>query len=258
MKFRYLGFLFFYLLSWLRARSVLSRIWFFVLAVHFLFLLSYCLQKSPISFKKAPKGRAFVRTLKLQAAEGGEKSRLLSQPSPLDGEKENKGKKKTEKKKENKPQTIHKSKPLDASIKKEKWREERDEVLNFLRASIASLHGNLDQSVSEDFSEIPKRIEELSIDTLPRQGKKREAGYHKALAEMLKKKLCLPEYGRVDLRLTLDKEGNVLAFEILSSQSEKNRFFVEENLSKLVFPSFSSYFFGEKQRTFVMILSNDI
>jgi hypothetical protein len=63
--------------------------------------------------------------------------------------------------------------------------------------------------------------------------------YHNLLINFLKTTLELPVFGTVKLTLTLDAQGHFKALEILASDSEVNRFYLEKQLKELEYPVFT-------------------
>lgn len=102
----------------------------------------------------------------------------------------------------------------------------------------------------------PTSIECLQIDTLQPLSNQ-EIGYRDSLAIRLKKLLCLPEYGDVQLKLTLGRTGNVTKVVIVKSKSDRNRKYIEQTLPSLHFPAFGSNFSGSDLYTFLVNLTND-
>lgn len=85
-----------------------------------------------------------------------------------------------------------------------------------------------------------------------------EKGYHEELATRLKLLLRLPDYGEVKVKLTLDRSGRFSNVIILSSESDKNRKYIEKTLPALTYPGFGKNFGDLPQHTFVIILSNEV
>ncbi len=63
--------------------------------------------------------------------------------------------------------------------------------------------------------------------------------YHSLLINFLKTALQLPVFGTVKLTLTLDAKGRFKDLEILASDSEVNRFYLEKQLKELEYPEFT-------------------
>lgn len=85
-----------------------------------------------------------------------------------------------------------------------------------------------------------------------------EMDYRDELAGRLKLILRLPEYGMVNVRLTVDRRGRVKKIEIIAAESETNKKYIESELPQLVFPAFGSNFGGEPDHTFLISLNNEM
>lgn len=83
-------------------------------------------------------------------------------------------------------------------------------------------------------------------------------GYRDELAGRLKLMLRLPEFGEVKIKLTLDKSGRVIKVIVISSESDLNRKYVENELPSLPLPAFGNNFNGMTEYTFPITLSNEI
>lgn len=85
-----------------------------------------------------------------------------------------------------------------------------------------------------------------------------QGSYADVLIDRLRKSLEFPEYGKVDIELTLDRSGKVLKIKILSDESQKNRQYVEKMVPQLKFSPFGLFFPGESSHTFVVSLHNEL
>lgn len=116
-------------------------------------------------------------------------------------------------------------------------------------------------SVSMEMN-LPVPISSLKVDDASESGVselgERETRYREELASRMKLLLRLPEYGEVKMKLTLDRAGKVVKLIITSTQSAKNRTYIEKTVPTLTFPSFASHFENEAQHTFSITLSNDL
>ncbi|MCH1429179.1 MAG: hypothetical protein L7U87_00305 [Chlamydiales bacterium] len=81
--------------------------------------------------------------------------------------------------------------------------------------------------------------------------------YQQELVEILRAFLRLPEEGNVKFSLTINRNGIVESIEVNNSHSAKNRSYITEKVPELKFPSFGMSFFGQKNHTFLLNLSND-
>ncbi|WP_213106525.1 energy transducer TonB [Candidatus Protochlamydia amoebophila] len=108
-----------------------------------------------------------------------------------------------------------------------------------------------------------KQVQNLQIDTLP-QGNSvqgglngRDSSYRDEIAQRLKLFLKLPDYGSVQVKLTIDRTGKITQISIVKSESSKNQQYIEKNLPTIYFPAFGTRFEGLSQYTFLVTLNND-
>lgn len=132
-----------------------------------------------------------------------------------------------------------------------KMSETRDKISTSSSASLKS-------------TSLPKELGSLQVDAMPigdagnaSDWGTKEASYSDDIAYRLKMALRLPDYGTVKIKLTLDRTGKVLKVEIVQSESNKNKGYVENKIPTLLFPSFGQRFQGVAQNTFVISLQND-
>lgn len=85
----------------------------------------------------------------------------------------------------------------------------------------------------------------------------RRMTYAEEIASILKFFLHLPEYGEVDITLTLTSHGKVVDLLIVKSQNKANSSYVQANVKTIEFPPFGKNFPGENTRTFSIKLSMD-
>jgi hypothetical protein len=81
-------------------------------------------------------------------------------------------------------------------------------------------------------------------------------GYEAELISKLKIVLKLPEMGDVKVSLTLNRQGKITQFHILSSVSAVNKKAVETHLPAISFPPFGQAYSGETTHTFTLTLTN--
>lgn len=98
-------------------------------------------------------------------------------------------------------------------------------------------------------------IDKLQIDT-PAEISIEEVHYHDLLALHLKEMVQLPEYGKVKIKLTLNRKGEVLEMKVLHSESKMNQKHIEKMISGLTFPSFDAYI-KDSKHTFTITLQNE-
>lgn len=106
----------------------------------------------------------------------------------------------------------------------------------------------------------PQRIAQPPVQTPPKASQEsfdKNQEYQQELVEILRAFLRLPEEGNVKFSLTINRNGIVEAVEVNNSHSAKNTSYIAEKVPELKFPSFGMSFFGQKNHTFLLNLSND-
>lgn len=117
--------------------------------------------------------------------------------------------------------------------------------LNLQNTSIPTIIGNL-------------QIDSLSIDFKDMANwSAKEVSYSDEVAQILRGALKLPEYGSIKIELTISKTGKVEKVKIVSSESAKNKQYIEQKVSGLHFPSFGNRFQDNSQCTFSVTLNNE-
>ncbi|MFI0434409.1 MAG: hypothetical protein ACH350_01600 [Parachlamydiaceae bacterium] len=118
--------------------------------------------------------------------------------------------------------------------------------------------------INLDNTAIPKELGNLHIDSFPLDADggtsawgTKETSYSDEVAYYLKRNLKLPDYGAVKIKLTLDRMGKVKKIEIIKSESNKNKIYLENEIKKMIFSSFDQKFQGVDENTFVITLQND-
>lgn len=121
---------------------------------------------------------------------------------------------------------------------------------------------NTPKLVNLDQTEIPKQIEKLQIDALPTgtagsvELSSKEMNYRDEMAYRLQLALKLPEYGEIKIKLTVERSGKVAQVQIVTSESPKNRQYIEKTVPSLIFPAFGNNFAHSSQYTFLITLNN--
>ncbi len=100
------------------------------------------------------------------------------------------------------------------------------------------------------------RVEKLSV-TASANLSNSDSAYRDQLASRLRTLLQLPDYGEVELKLSLDRAGKVLKLLIVRTESEINKTYVEEALPQLSFSSFGKSFGSQSSHTFHITLTNE-
>ncbi len=156
----------------------------------------------------------------------------------------------------------------EIAVAQEVARKKQQELLakakeNLTKAGEARNKISTAPSIAIESSSIPKHIESLQIDALPvgsgapAQLNAREVSYRDEVAQRLKLNLRLPDHGSVKVKLTLDRSGKVAQVTIVTSESQKNKQYIEKTLPTLFFPNFGNQFEGASQYTFLVTLNND-
>jgi len=83
-----------------------------------------------------------------------------------------------------------------------------------------------------------------------------ELSYSDALAHALQRQLCLPEYGRVEVALTISCSGGVVRIVVVKAESERNRAYLLEAIPKVILPSFGAYCLRKEEKMFTIALNN--
>lgn len=110
---------------------------------------------------------------------------------------------------------------------------------------------------------IPTIIGNLQIDALPVDTDSmatwtvKEVNYRDEVAQILHGSLRLPEFGSIKIELTINKTGKVEKVKIVSSESAKNKQYIEQKISSLQFPSFGKRFPESSHCTFSVTLNNE-
>ena len=162
-----------------------------------------------------------------------------------------------------------KASPTQMSAAEVKAKKEADEkqqqLIASLKNSMAKLekgHSNISAARSSltKTTNVKAAISNLKIDSLSVSTDSPlsigEKSYVDELINRLKLELKLPAHGEVELKLTLDRSGNVRTLKIISSQSAINTTHVEKNLKIMKFPAFGTHFKDSSQYTFTIKLSN--
>jgi len=144
------------------------------------------------------------------------------------------------------------TKPLEASKTKK--------LLGELQESIAKIETNRDNiSVASTIS-VPTPIKELKADSYEIKADvvaEESVIYRDMLIHHLKDSLHLPGYGTVKIALTLSHEGVVQNMDIIFSDSEINRLYLENALTDLMFPPFSGELANKKNYKFCLTFCSD-
>jgi colicin import membrane protein len=194
-------------------------------------------------------------------------------------EKKRKQEKEIEKKQQKEQAELEKKrqKELEAEKKRQKELAEAQEaarqreqaLLIKAKENLAKMSETRDKistssSLNIDATTLPKELISLQVDALPvgeigniGEWGIKEMSYSHEVASRLKMSLCLPDYGAIKIKLTLDHMGKVMRVETIQSESNKNKSYVESKIPLIFFSSFGQRFQGATQKTFEITLQND-
>ena len=145
------------------------------------------------------------------------------------------------------PSPLPKKKPKPTLTPKEK-------SLNAAKEKIAKLRETRDKLMTAKETTSLKLQDLALIDALKIDGissaNVQDSGYYELLSSKLKQVLKLPAQGSVKILLKLDRSGKLIFLEIVSSENESNRKFIETTLKKTQFPPFGKSFNGKNDHTF--------
>ncbi len=152
--------------------------------------------------------------------------------------------------------------------KKQKEQEEIAACQKVLANALAKNKENRDKVSSKpglnlQNTAIPNTIDNLNIDNLKlcidsaAGWSAKEIDYRDEIAQILQRALRLPEFGSIQIELTINKNGKVEKVRTLSSESAKNKQYVEQKVAGLKFPLFGNRFQESSQCTFTVTLNNE-
>jgi hypothetical protein len=139
-----------------------------------------------------------------------------------------------------------------------------DSLLQELEESIAKIENKSDKGAASKKTPVsskPLAPISLQIDTPSAEFSSVEDGqsdYADTLVSHLHQCLSLPDYGEVKIQLSLRQDGTVVKVVVLKAQSEKNKQYLESNLSRLRFPRFEGVYASKKESTFTLTFCNEL
>jgi hypothetical protein len=150
----------------------------------------------------------------------------------------------------------------EVSTKSEASKEKAKAVLYELQENLAKIQNTKEIKNSHSEIIIPESIPELKADSYQIISERKDEltedfFYQDLLLSHLKDHLVLPAYGSVKIELTLSSNGKLESMNIIASDSEINRFYLEKNLNELSFPIFSKELSGKKNHTFYLTFCSD-
>jgi colicin import membrane protein len=134
------------------------------------------------------------------------------------------------------------------------------ELLAQAQESLAKIQPTSDNGSTTHISQSASlRIPELKSTPVSLNGEMSqvEQSYREELSNRIRERLRLPEFGEVQVKLTLERSGKVLAVEVVKAESQMNKIYVNETFPSVVFPSFGNRFGAQSQYTFRMTLANE-
>jgi hypothetical protein len=239
-------------LSSLRKYHSFSRLWLlslFVIITHGLGIYIFNGHYNSNDQKKVIARSISVQTIALKP----EKPKsIVNKRSPLNEKKKSPPKKKKEKK------TVKKEK-VSSSKEKKKSSEKKPEK-EFL-SLVEDLQNHLKNAqTKEDLSLSSKRLSvphlKLSIEKLSPEKNDEDSRYATLLVTTLQAFLLLPEHGQVSLRLTLDRKGILVDWEITQCPSTENKKYLRQMLPTLSFPSLDGAYEGKSTVIFPLRLQS--
>lgn len=158
--------------------------------------------------------------------------------------------KKTKKKSEKRSESAKKKKEQGFDLHKK-------EIAEQLKKSIEALNFDLSSSASLEHLQVPSKIQNIKLDLESSSIDSSEElrSYYGILSSSLSH-LVLPEFGSVEVYLTLRKDGQILRLEVVSNESQKNRQYVQGMIERMRFPGFVSFFSHTEEKTFHISLRN--
>ena len=82
--------------------------------------------------------------------------------------------------------------------------------------------------------------------------------YGEFLTAYLQEILHLPDFGEVKVQITVAQDGSVMRYAVVKAESDKNKKYLEENLTSLRFPEFKGKGITKSEETFVLTFCNEI
>ena len=138
-----------------------------------------------------------------------------------------------------------------------------DSLLKELEEGIAKMENKSDPKAVAKKATFPNKTLaplSLQIDIPSNQLQNFEDGqsdYKDILVQHLHQSLSLPDYGEVKIQLSLRQDGTVVKVNVLKTQSEKNKQYLENNLLRLKLPRFDGTYADKKEYTFILTFCNE-
>lgn len=129
-----------------------------------------------------------------------------------------------------------------------------DALKKELEESLAKLNAPEKKSISKQQSQTI-RPHTLQIDQI--DASHHESEYPGILAAVLYEALKLPELGEVQIQLTLQQDGTVVKLNVLKTESQKNKAYLETHLPHIRCPRFEGAYSKKKEHTFTLTFCNE-
>lgn len=134
---------------------------------------------------------------------------------------------------------------LKGSIAKLDKNETKKEVLSFAPLPTLQREENLENEQSDQISEdFASEKKEISLQ------------YQEMLILELQSALHLPDYGDVEVKLTISSNGRVKEIKVLSSQSEKNKNYLKDELPRITLATAAFAFPDRKEKSLIINFKN--
>ena len=159
-------------------------------------------------------------------------------------------------KKKARPQdNLPKSKPTKKTTQTSKpQKKETKQILKDLQESLAKIETSKEITRKPSSMHVPQPIKELKADhyQINYEENQPSHAYSDLLISFLKGTLQLPAFGSVKLALSLYKNGKIKNVNILYSDSEVNRLYLERELEILTYPLFTEDLSSHNMLTFTL------
>lgn len=130
-------------------------------------------------------------------------------------------------------------------------------LLNEAQSRIASINFDSNKPAKKGELKVPEYHPQATL-THEEGLSSGEISYQDELASHLQLHLTLPEMGKVQLKLTLNKSGKFVKLTINNSPSGLNKQYIEKKLPNLTLPGFGEQFGGAAEYTFSITLTSDL
>lgn len=130
-----------------------------------------------------------------------------------------------------------------------------ENLVRQLQESIAKIDQKSHKDSPREVLPAPKWIPQLKIDEEISVGEE-EGIFVAQLVQCLQQELNLPEIGSVKIELVLKCDGSFVQMKVIHSESQRNKTFLEQELRGVQFPPFSGNLKNEKEHAFTITFCN--